>query len=223
MDASSAIAQLDGLLQQIEPGITRQQYGGYGEYHLFDAPDHVGQRLVTRAIAAVERLAPRGSRYVQDASHETLRRDGPRSSLPTLAGILRALREDYEAGYMRSVEELIHADVFADFLEMADELHGKGYKDPAAVIAGSVLEEHLRKLAAANAVPVERADGKPRNADGINSDLAKVVYGKLDQKSVTAWLDLRNKAAHGHHDQYDTHQVDGLIRDVRAFLARHPA
>lgn len=57
------------------------------------------------------------------------------------------MREDYEAGYMRTVEELIHADLFADFLERTDELVSKGYKDPAAVLAGSVLEEHLRKLA----------------------------------------------------------------------------
>jgi len=218
VDATTAIAQLDSLLEKIEPRIEFT----HGRW-FFKAEEPERSLIRTRCLAAVDRLAPSNSWYVLDATTDAVLELDPGEGVVKLAGVLRALREDYEAGYMRTVEELIHADVFADFLEMADELHGKGYKDPAAVIAGSVLEEHLRKLAAANAVPVERADGKPRNADSINSDLAKVVYGKLDQKSVTAWLDLRNKAAHGHHDQYDTHQVDGLIRDVRAFLTRHPA
>ncbi len=147
----------------------------------------------------------------------------PGASVPRLAGIIRALRDDYEAGYMRSIEELIRADVFADFLEMADELHAKNYKDSAAVIAGSVLEEHLRKLAVANGVAIETG-GKPMKADTINGDLVKAaVYNKLVQKQVTAWLGIRNSAAHGKYEEYDHAQVEGLIRDVRDFMVRHPA
>jgi hypothetical protein len=37
-----------------------------------------------------------------------------------LPGLLRALRADYAAGYLRKISELIHADLFSDFLEMAD-------------------------------------------------------------------------------------------------------
>ena len=40
----------------------------------------------------------------------------------------------------------MHAELFADFLEMADYLLSEGYKDPAAVLGGSMLEEHLRQL-----------------------------------------------------------------------------
>lgn len=106
---------------------------------------------------------------------------------------------------------------------MADELHAKKYKDPAAVIAGSVLEEHLRKLASVNGVTIETG-GKPKKADTINADLAKVpAYNKLVQKQVTAWLGLRNDVAHGNYDQYDHAQVAALIRDVRDFMVRLPA
>jgi hypothetical protein len=54
-------------------------------------------------------------------------------------GILGALRTDYEAGNLQSVIELVHADIFADFFDMADYLLQQGYKDPAAVIVGSML------------------------------------------------------------------------------------
>jgi hypothetical protein len=63
-----------------------------------------------------------------------------------LQGVLRALRADYEAGRLQSFQELVHADLFSDFLEMAEYFLQEGYKDPAAVIAGGVLEQHLRKL-----------------------------------------------------------------------------
>jgi hypothetical protein len=121
-----------------------------------------------------------------------------------LAGIMRALRSDVEAGYMRSFEELVNADVFADFIEMAEELVGKGYKDAAAVITGSVLEEHLRKLAGKHGGSTQHPDGRFVKAD-------------------TAWLALRNKAAHGRYDEYDRAQVEALIRDVRSFMERFPA
>ncbi len=100
------------------------------------------RRLRTRLRAAVERYAPPSSRYLKDLEL-VLRSDG---EWWEAGPILHALRDDYCAGYLQSVTELIHADLFSDFLEMADHLIEQKYKDPAAVITGSVLEEHLRKL-----------------------------------------------------------------------------
>jgi hypothetical protein len=63
----------------------------------------------------------------------------------------------------------------------------------------------------------------PRKAESLNADLAKSpAYGKLDQKNVTSWLDLRNKAAHGHYTEYNHQQVELLLASVRDFVARHP-
>jgi hypothetical protein len=122
------------------------------------------------------------------------------------------------------VESEIHADIFADFLEMADYLLQQGYKDPAAVVIGSVLEAHLRKLCGKHGIPVSKPDGSPKKADTLNSELAAgAVYSKLDQKSVTAWLDLRNQAAHGNYKDYTKEQVVLMLQGVRDFSARHPA
>jgi hypothetical protein len=124
---------------------------------------------------------------------------------------------------MATVEELVHADLFADFLEMASELLAKGYKDAAAVITGSVLEEHLRKLAGLNGVPIQ-AGAAHKKADTLNADLVKAgAYNKLEQKNVTAWLGLRNDAAHGKYGNYDEAQVQNFVDNVRDFLLRHPA
>ncbi|MBK1890014.1 hypothetical protein Undi14_08185 [Undibacterium sp. 14-3-2] len=138
--------------------------------------------------------------------------------------ILLSIQNEIEGGWVFSVKQLITAEIFSDFLEMAQHLLEQGYKDPAAVMIGSVLEENLRQLCKANSIDTElEKDGNfiAKKADRLNSDLATAeVYNKLDQKAVTMWLDLRNKAAHGQYEAYSKDQVDLMCRGVTEFLAR---
>ena len=107
---------------------------------------------------------------------------------------------------------------------MAEYLLSEGYKDASAVIIGSVLEEHLRQLCQANSIDIEVLSGRkkiPKKADVMNADLAKAgVYGKLEQKNVTAWLDLRNNAAHGKYSLYNADQVRTMYEGVLEFASR---
>jgi hypothetical protein len=139
-------------------------------------------------------------------------------------GIIRTISTELAGGWLVRTRQLVTAEVFADFLEMAEYLLSEDYKDAAAVIAGSALEEHLRQLCVSNGIEVTReVDGKPRpkKADLLNAELAKAdVYNKLDQKAVTMWLDLRNKAAHGHYDDFTGEQVGTMLSGVTEFMAR---
>ena len=112
---------------------------------------------------------------------------------------------------------------------MASYLLSEGYKDAAAVIIGSTLESHLRQLCSCQKPPiaVENVDAKgkriPIKADTLNADLKKNnVYGLLDQKNITAWLEIRNNAAHGHYTSYTKEQVELILLGVRDFIARTP-
>jgi len=140
-------------------------------------------------------------------------------------GILTAIRGEMAGGWVRTTRGLVSAEVFADFLEMAEHLLATNYKDSAAVMIGSVLEQHLRQMAIKHDVPTtETRNGKdlPRKASVVNADLVKAAaYNKLDEKNVTSWLDLRNKAAHGQYDQYTKAQVELLLASVRDFVGRH--
>ena len=179
------------------------------------------QSWFTRARSCIENFAPKNSTYAFEI--DFLNGHGSNSYARATAN-LQALRDDYANGYFRTLAELIHADVFSDFLDMADYLIEQKYKDPAAVIAGSVLEEHLRKLCDKNGIDVKKPDGSPKKADTLNAELAGAsTYSKLDQKNVTAWLDLRNKAAHGKYSEYTKDQVALLIQSVRDFITRNPA
>lgn len=138
--------------------------------------------------------------------------------------ILNAIRSEISGGWLFSIKGLITAEIFSDFIEMAEHLLDAGYKDPAAVMCGSVLEEHLRQLCLKNGLETTvQKDEKefPKKADTLNADLARSeVYSKLDQKMITGWLDLRNKAAHGQYNEYTEEQVRNLLSSVTEFMAR---
>jgi hypothetical protein len=140
-------------------------------------------------------------------------------------GVLRAARGEVSGGWNVRARTLLSAEIFADFLEMAEYLLENKFKDAAAVMTGGVLEEHLRQLCRKHGVAETFVDAKgktvPKKADAMNADLtAAQVYNKLDQKNVTAWLDLRNKAAHGDYGAYAAEQVEGMHRAVGEFMAR---
>src|SRR6185295_3478893 len=59
--------------------------------------------------------------------------------------VLKAAKVDYEHGELTEIRLLSEAEVFDDFLEQASYLLDTGYYGPAAVIAGIVLEEGLRR------------------------------------------------------------------------------
>jgi hypothetical protein len=216
---------VDAILKQIDEVL--KQYEHFSPRS--DSDDNHQSRsgiaeALTRLKSTIDRLAPTASSH-RESADALLKQYGPTNSysIGFLIGILKALRTDYAAGYLQTVEALIHADIFADFLEMADYLLSQSYKDPAAVIVGSVLEEHLRKICGKYTVATSSCTS-PKKAEAINSELcAAGAYTKLDQKNVTAWLDLRNNAAHGHYDQYTQQQVELFSQSVRDFLTRNPA
>jgi len=138
--------------------------------------------------------------------------------------ILEVIRGEIEGGWVRSFSSLVAADLFGDFLEMAEYLVKEGYKDAAAVMAGSVLEEHLRRLCPTRQVDThedKQGDLVPKKADRINAELTKAgAYNGTEQKMVTAWLGLRNDAAHGHYDKYTQDQVANMVQGIMGFISK---
>ena len=184
------------------------------------------QELTTRSRAAIERMVPQGSPYYKQ-SEDILRTKAHFIALESMIGVVMSLRHDMSKGYLQNFTELIHGELFGDFLEMSHYLVKEGYKDAAAVIAGSALEAHLRQLCIKNNIDTEyerEGDVRPKKASALNSELAKAnIYSALEQKSVTAWLDLRNNAAHGHYNNYAIDQVSSMVSGIRDFILRNPA
>jgi hypothetical protein len=132
--------------------------------------------------------------------------------------ILTRLRSDVANGYLRKTANVISAEVFGDFLEMAQHLLNEGYKDPAASLIGAVLEDGLRRIARNNHITVTDRDDLTSLRDKCAE---KRIFNNLVRQQITSWTTLRNAADHGKFTDYTAQQVGSMISDVRSFLAIH--
>jgi hypothetical protein len=143
--------------------------------------------------------------------------------VPQYLGVLQAARDDIQSGWVGRRDLLLTADAFESFLEQADYLLGQGFKDPAAMLAGAVLESTLRKMCEVRGITTDKQD----KIGTLNNKLAKEhkppAYSSAYHKQIIAWADLRNNADHGHFREYDREQVAAMIAGVREFAARHLA
>jgi len=190
-------------------------------------PERDAYGIIARAEGAIEKISGRHSPYARQMASILGDDSHPSYKAEIITGIVAALKGDIQDGYLASLTELVRGEVFKDFLQMSEYLLSEGFKDAAAVIAGSTLEAHLRQLCPKYGIDLEQTvkDGKkrPKKAETLNQDLAKVAYSLFEQKQVTAWLDLRNSAAHGKYVDYSREQVEQFVEWLRYFIEKHPA
>lgn len=177
--------------------------------------------------AAIRRIAPPASPY-RDTADKIMGLPGMNSfAVNEVLGAVAALRADFSNGRVSTIDEEIHGAVFVDLLSMADSVLALDREKsfyPAAVVAGCVLEEHIRKLAAKHGVPELKPSGVPRSVEDLNNDLAKrAAYGPNDKRLVALWYAFRTSAAHARYDELDRAKVVEMIPGIRSFVGRFPA
>lgn len=207
------VARFDELIQMgqtIEEAAARS--GGYG-----DIDREMAHQWLISSLNLVRRV-------FEESSDAYLRLNEKSQSISALfpfreaRGVLKAAKDDYEHGHIFELRQLIEAEVFDDFLEQAEHLIGAGYIGPAAVIAGCVLEDGLRKKCQREGISLPP---KP-TIEPLNVALAKHgTYSVLVQKQITALSDVRIKAAHGKWTEFSNTDVEHMISQVRHIMATH--
>jgi len=205
---------------------------GYTEHHFPESLDGNGVARVnswlTKCGQFIKNLCTENSIYYKrfesvfyDSQFRNIDKNS-KDSIGIVLGIINAVNIDYCSGLLNDVRNLIRAEIFTDFLEMGEYLLNEGYKDAAAVIIGSVLEDTLRKLAIVNDIEILNTKGKFKTIEPLNQELGKEkIYGKLTQKQITSWGDLRNNASHGNYDKYDDEQVKMMLLFVQKFCSEY--
>jgi HEPN domain len=214
------IERLRKLVLEID-SIRESVYHGEHEYESFVAPEKTYE-WAYKSLNALENIFGDKSKFFVDFK-EYFGQFGENDSLNQISisevwkvfGIIKAAESEYSNGYVYKLKTLVQAEMFDQFLEQADELFKKGYYQPAAVIAGCVLEDGLRKLCDRNSITLPaKATIEPMNVELRKAD----IYNMLWQKKITALADLRNKAAHGEWTEFTEKDVEDMIRDVRRFM-----
>ena len=133
--------------------------------------------------------------------------------LSRLLSVFLAAKEDFEGGHLTSTRNLIQAEVFSTEFEQARELLSSGYRLPAAVVCGVILETNLRTLCNELNLPIGKLDK-------MNADLAKAGrYNSLVQKRITALAAIRNSAAHGNLGDFNDNDVETMIDETESLIA----
>jgi hypothetical protein len=207
------ITWLDELLER---GAAIQRDTSYNAADWLSIPQFDGWSAAVEQFL-IELLGPESVYYLRfrDAAFKVgVVKEGQRASC---LQVLLSLRDDLVKGRLISFRKLVTAEVFSDFLDMAEHLLANGYKDPSASLIGAVLEIGLRDIASGNELKVGARD----DLTALNNRLAEAaVYSRLVQKSINVWIAIRNYADHGQFEQYAAEDVKSMHTGVREFLGR---
>ena len=215
------IKKLSGRYDQLAkelPKIEATQRTTHGEFGNSTSVDReLLSAWAVKSKSLIVKTCGENSEHIKafEAAEKPQAWDSSYDKFKRLRPIFMAAREDFQGGYITSIKNLVQAELFDSELDQARELLSSGYKGPAAVVAGVVLETALKDLCGQQSIPHAKLDK-------MNADLAKLgVYNKLQQKKITALADIRNSAAHGDWQSFTDTEVTEMIRDVESFLASH--
>lgn len=185
--------------------------------------------IATMCISCCERLVGSSSVYFEQMrAAQAPNRPG---GFGPLLSVLRALRHDIDAGYLDTLTESVRAEYSGDMLSYADTLLAEKRDGPvtaAAVLAGGVLEEHVRNLCAKQGISTERpnnrGDSERLKVSAMTAELKRAgIYGNVDDGNVLTWYRIRSHAAHAEYDKYTADDVRLMIAGLRSFIVKYPA
>jgi len=167
----------------------------------------------TSASNLLQRVAGAESAHLANFSNAVKAFNDYESEFDTLRAVVAAAKDDYLGGYLFTTRALVKAEVLDDALVQAHALLAANFKDPACILVGVALEVAVKELA-------EQAGISVAKLDRMNTDLCKAgKYNMAKQKLITAWAELRNKAAHGDWSEYTKADVAEMYSGVQRFIA----
>jgi len=108
-----------------------------------------------------------------------------------------------------------------DEVETARHLLSKGFLRPAGVLAGVILERHLKNLLRKHTPPIKYR--KNATLSSINDLCKEAVYDLVTWRKVQHLTDLRNLCAHDKTREPTKGEVTELVDGVSAILRIHNA
>jgi hypothetical protein len=146
-------------------------------------------------------------------------RQAPKRAISGMAALLKRLLEEIEGGLLTTIENRAIALTFDDFLDHGAEYLKHGRKDEAAVIAGIVFEDTIRRICRV----LEMAENGAA-LETLISDLAKrdpPILTSLEAKRARAAAGLRTSAAHARWEEIKLGDVNPVIEFTRELMAAH--
>lgn len=227
------LARFDDLIKEgtaIVNSIEVHPAGNYGNvvmtYTTYSWDTQRVERWKTNCLSLLHPLVGKGTKLhgqVDILGNAT----GEKPKMQKALGILEALRDDLDKGFLDDLLLKVEAEVAADYMGQAEGLLKEGKPGafdhvPAAVLSGAVLEKAMRALCDRQqpAIPTVTPSGDNKTLNPLIDDLKKAgLFNELKAKQLRAWADIRNKAAHGEFAQFTKADVEQMLTGISNFLA----
>lgn len=144
---------------------------------------------------------------------------GARLLIDLVEGALLNMKAELEAGIVGSLQKTITGGVLTDFLQLARAAlaeKGDNAKNVAAVLAASLFEDTIRRIAISNGIPhVEKLQ------DVINELKTKEILQGSQVGIALSYLNFRNNSLHAQWDKVEREAVASVLGFVEQLLIRY--
>ena len=129
--------------------------------------------------------------------------------------ILRSAQQRFESSLF-DIRQLLQADLFDSELSGAKELNTKGFVRGAGVIAGVVLENHLKQVCENHKIKISSKNPTINNLNNLLKD--KEIIDISQFRKIQFLGDLRNLCSHDNKNHPIKKEIANLIKEVEEVI-----
>lgn len=174
------------------------------------------------ALSFLGRVFGQESTYYQSFKSEVTQPTASRTRRGN--GMLAAARTELQGDWLETTSGAISRDVLTDMLRLARMQQEENHSEAAVIIAGAVLEKHLRNLCLAKGIKIhndlENRAVPKRGLQLTGEAYKKKLYERQDNKEVIGWLELYETAATGKPNTVTGVQAKNMVTGVLSFIAK---
>ncbi|MBW7475679.1 hypothetical protein K0T92_13075 [Paenibacillus oenotherae] len=179
---------------------------------------HSFQAWLASCCNLIQMLAPQGSFHYRESNnlmeHEFMKNGIHVIVYSKMMGLFASTYIEWSKGTLGQIEYIVAAETFDDFLDHSSNYHKANKKVEASILASSVLEDTVKKIATKNNLPVKGISLEPL----IESLVVVGVFNQVKGKRIKAYAGTRNKALHAEWEEFDIKDVGEMIKGIRELI-----
>ena len=202
------------LVQQVLP----ERLSDFVQY--YEGPDPRSANKITTPADYTVKHAMQGV-TTKVAFGNGIRGINPSDALPSIKaqlGIVKSAEKRFDSSLF-DISTMVRADLFDDEIEAADELNTNGYYRAAGMIAGVVLESHVRVVVTKfSPKGSHQAKKKLKFNDCIEYLKKNKVIDVVAWNKLRYLMSIRNNCAHSEEKEPTKGDIDSFIKGVHEVI-----
>lgn len=207
------------LLSEGESLIQNQKHDKHGPlFYIDDRNIPKAQTWISSTVNLIKHLVKLNHYFNAECDRiladENLAHGMPFRVVQKLYGVLVSVNTEWKYGLLRSIEYIVVAETFDDFIDHASLYHKANKVIEASILASAVLEDTIKKIALKNGIDTNNKTLEPLIDSLVKAD----VLTGVKAKRVKSYAGVRNHAMHAEWDKIDIKDVGEIIRGVRELI-----